>query len=69
MAAPPGLSAADKQKLVAFATKVHGSPEWKAVLAKNKWTDYFQTGDEFTTFAAGESKRVSDVMTELGLTS
>lgn len=69
MAAPPGLSDQDKQKLVAFATKVHGSPEWKAVLEKNKWTDYFQTGAEFQTFAAGESKRVSDVMTQLGLAS
>ena len=69
MAAPSGLSAQDRQKLVAFATKVHSSPEWKAVLAKNKWTDFFQTGAEFQMYATTESKRVSDVMNELGLGS
>jgi putative tricarboxylic transport membrane protein len=67
MAAPPGLSPDDKEKLIKFATDVHESPEWKAVLEKNKWIDFFQTGDEFKAFADSETQRVNDVMTELGL--
>jgi putative tricarboxylic transport membrane protein len=69
MAAPPGLSPEDKEKLIKFATDVHASPQWKAALKANKWTDFFQTGDEFKAFADSETKRVADVMTELGLAS
>ena len=67
--APPGISDADKEKLTKFVTGVHGSPEWKAALEKNGWTDFFQTGDEFQKYADSETKRVSELMSELGLAS
>ncbi|MBA3530154.1 MAG: tripartite tricarboxylate transporter substrate binding protein [Propionibacteriaceae bacterium] len=65
--AAPDISDADKQALVAAITKMHDSPEWKAVLTKNGWTDAFVTGDEFATYMTEQSKRVEDVLTTLGL--
>jgi putative tricarboxylic transport membrane protein len=69
LAAPPGLSAEDKQALVDFATQLRDSPEWKAVLEKNGWTDAFLAGDEFKAFVDSENTRVSDVLNEMGLGS
>ena len=69
LAAPPGLSAEDKQALVDFATKLRDSPEWKAVLEKNGWTDAFLAGDEFKAYIDTENTRVSDVLNEMGLGS
>src|ERR671920_1011509 len=39
--APPEISDADKQALVGALTTMHGSPEWREVLAANGWTDAF----------------------------
>jgi putative tricarboxylic transport membrane protein len=69
LAAPPGLSVEDKQALVDFATKLRDSPEWKAVLKKNGWTDAFLAGDEFKAFVDSENTRVSGVLSEMGLGS
>lgn len=65
--APPEISDGDKAALVAAVTKMHDSPEWKAVLTKNGWTDAFATGDEFGTYMEDQTKRVEDVLTKLGL--
>jgi putative tricarboxylic transport membrane protein len=67
--APPGLSAEDRTALVAFARKLNASPEWKAELEKNGWTDAFQAGDEFETFVDTETQRVTATLDELGLGS
>jgi putative tricarboxylic transport membrane protein len=69
LVAPPGLSAEDKQALVDFAAKLHDSPEWKAVLEQNGWTDAFLAGDEFKAFIDAENTRVSDVLNDMGLGS
>ena len=29
--------------------KLHDSPEWKQMLEKNDWTDFFKTGDDFNS--------------------
>lgn len=67
--APPELSAEDRQTLLDFADAVHNSAEWKAALKKNGWTDAYLAGDEFKTFVTSESRRVTDVLSELGLGS
>jgi putative tricarboxylic transport membrane protein len=67
--APPGLNAGDRTTLEQFAKNLHDSPEWKAVLQKNGWTDAFMAGDEFKTFIDAENQRVGGVLTELGLGS
>ena len=69
MIAPPELSAEDRDALLAFADKLHTTPEWKAALKKNGWTDAYLSGDEYKTFVDSESKRVTGVLNELGLGS
>jgi len=66
--APPELQDGDKTALIELATKMHDSQEWKDALTQNGWTDAFITGDEFKAFIASENQRVSDVLSELGLT-
>ncbi|WP_426939143.1 Bug family tripartite tricarboxylate transporter substrate binding protein [Pseudarthrobacter sp. S3] len=67
MVAPPGITEADKAKLIAALEKMHGTNAWKEALKKNSWTDAFVTGDEFETFLTEQDKRVADVLTKLGL--
>jgi putative tricarboxylic transport membrane protein len=66
--APPELQDGDKQALIDLATKMHDSEQWKAALTQYGWTDAFITGDEFAAFITSENQRVSDVLSELGLT-
>jgi putative tricarboxylic transport membrane protein len=66
--APPELQEGDRTALVELATKMHDSQQWKDALTQNGWTDAFITGDEFKAFIASENQRVSDVLSELGLT-
>jgi putative tricarboxylic transport membrane protein len=65
--APPELSDADKQALVNAVAKMHDSQEWKDVLTKNDWADAYLTADEFSTYMAEQTKRVQDVLGQLGL--
>lgn len=67
LVAPPGISDADKTKLIDAVTKMHGSDEWKEALKKNRWTDAFVTGDDFGTFLKDQDQRVADVLQKLGL--
>jgi putative tricarboxylic transport membrane protein len=66
--APPDLQGGYKEALIELDTKMHDSQQWKDALATNGWTDAFITGDEFGTFITSENQRVSDVLSELGLT-
>ncbi|MFJ4921445.1 Bug family tripartite tricarboxylate transporter substrate binding protein [Streptomyces sp. NPDC088725] len=65
--APPGLSDAERAKLLAFFTKLHDSPQWRESLKKNGWDDAFLTGEKFGDFLAAEDRRVESVLKELGL--
>ena len=65
--APPGISAAKKERLVDAFQKMHETPEWKAALKANSWADAFQTSDQFSTFLTEQDKRVADTLSELGL--
>jgi putative tricarboxylic transport membrane protein len=65
--APPELSDADKQALVNAVAKMHDSQDWKDVLTKNDWADAYLTADEFSTYMADQTKRVEDVLSQLGL--
>jgi len=67
MVAPGGITAEQKQQLVDLMTKMHDSQPWKDALAKNGWTDSFQTGDEFASFVKAENERVAGVLGKLGL--
>ena len=65
--APPGITDAQRDRLIEAFEKMHESPEWKAALKKNAWADAFETGDDFATFLEQQDKRVSDTLSELGL--
>ena len=65
--APPGISAAQKQRWVKVFDAMHATQGWKDALAKNGWTDAYLSGDEFATFLTAQDKRVADVLTALGL--
>ncbi|MEU7700673.1 tripartite tricarboxylate transporter substrate binding protein [Streptomyces sp. NPDC039028] len=65
--APPGLSDAEREKLVALVTALHDSPQWRASLETHGWNDAFLPGEEFGTFLAEQDRRVGSVLKELGL--
>ncbi|MFJ3902769.1 Bug family tripartite tricarboxylate transporter substrate binding protein [Streptomyces sp. NPDC090025] len=65
--APPGLSDAERDKLVGLVTALHASKEWRAALKTHGWNDAFLPGDAFGTFLADQDKQVGSVLKELGL--
>ncbi|TXS14463.1 tripartite tricarboxylate transporter substrate binding protein [Streptomyces sp. adm13(2018)] len=65
--APPGLSDAEREKLVALVTELHASPQWRESLKTHGWDDAFLPGEEFGAFLAEEDRRVGSVLKELGL--
>ncbi|MGO1050690.1 Bug family tripartite tricarboxylate transporter substrate binding protein [Crossiella sp. CA198] len=67
MVAPPGLSDAERTRLVELFQQLHDSPQWQEAVKRNGWTDAFLPGAKFGEFLAAESKRVADVLKELGL--
>jgi putative tricarboxylic transport membrane protein len=65
--APPGLSAAQRRRLVSIVTEMHDSPSWQAAVRANGWTDDFLTGPAFGEFLSAESRRVHGVLARLGV--
>ncbi|GAA1345009.1 tripartite tricarboxylate transporter substrate binding protein [Catellatospora bangladeshensis] len=65
--APPGITDADRARLVDLFTDLHGSPQWREALARNGWTDAFTPGAEFGSFLREENERVATVLKDLGL--
>ena len=66
--APPDIKPAERDAAIKAITKLHDSPEWKAALKKNGWTDFFKPGDEFRTYMDSETERVKTVLGDIGLT-
>ena len=65
--APPGITDAQKERLVDAFQKMHETQEWKDALKANSWADAFQTSDQFGEFLKAQDKRVADTLSELGL--
>ncbi|WP_434600319.1 Bug family tripartite tricarboxylate transporter substrate binding protein [Streptomyces sp. A5-4] len=65
--APPGLTDAERDKLVTLIQKLHDSPQWQESMKKNGWDDAFLTGKEFGDFLDEQDRRVDSVLKELGL--
>ncbi|MCP2166119.1 Bug family tripartite tricarboxylate transporter substrate binding protein [Goodfellowiella coeruleoviolacea] len=65
--APPGLTPAERDRLVKLIADLHDSAQWKEALAKNGWSDAFAGGDEFASFLSAENDRVASVLSDLGL--
>ncbi|MEN8653099.1 tripartite tricarboxylate transporter substrate-binding protein [Streptomyces sp. 21So2-11] len=65
--APPGLTDAERDKLVTLIRKLHESPQWQESMKKNGWDDAFLTGKKFGDFLDEQDRRVDSVLKELGL--
>ncbi len=65
--APPGITAAQRDRLIAAFEKLHATPAWEQALKDNSWADAFETGDDFADFLQEQDKRVADTLGELGL--
>ncbi|MGW2560257.1 Bug family tripartite tricarboxylate transporter substrate binding protein [Streptomyces sp. NPDC001514] len=65
--APPGLSDAERDKLIGLVQELHDSPQWKDSMKKNGWNDAFLPGKRFGDFLDEQNKRVDTVLKELGL--
>jgi putative tricarboxylic transport membrane protein len=69
LVAPPNISAADREQIVAWVEKLHASREWRRNLERFGWTDFFQAGSEFDRFVESETTRVQAIVRDLGLAS
>ena len=66
--APPGISAADRDRLVrAAAAAASRAPEWNAAVQRSGWTNAFLPGDQFGAFLAEQDREVRTTLTRLGL--
>ncbi|MEU3688899.1 Bug family tripartite tricarboxylate transporter substrate binding protein [Streptomyces narbonensis] len=65
--APPGLSDAERERLVGLVTELHDSPQWRESLKTHGWNDAFLPGEEFGDFLTAQDERVGTVLEELGL--
>ncbi|MBA3780435.1 MAG: tripartite tricarboxylate transporter substrate binding protein [Nocardioides sp.] len=65
--APPGITDAQRQRLIDAFTSMHETQVWKDALKANSWADAFETGDDFGAFIEEEDKRVADTLGKLGL--
>jgi putative tricarboxylic transport membrane protein len=65
--APPGLSDAERDKVVAFVDKVRATPAWKENVKRFGWTEVAKSGAEFESFLQSEEQRVKQLVSDLGL--
>ena len=67
LVAPPGISKAQQDALIALVEDLFKTKGWKQAMAKNGWTPALLTGQEFSDYMASETKRVQDILGKLGL--
>ena len=65
--APPGLSDAERDKVVAFVDEVRATPSWKESVERFGWTEVAKPGTEFDSFLESEVLRVKQLVSDLGL--
>jgi putative tricarboxylic transport membrane protein len=66
VAAPPGITAADRQRLERVIDGMVHSAAWRAALDRYRWLDRYLAGDEFARYVDSEETRVRLVLRELG---
>ncbi|KQS63996.1 tripartite tricarboxylate transporter substrate binding protein [Modestobacter sp. Leaf380] len=65
LVAPPGLTEAEVRRLTDLVLALHDTPQWRAALTTNSWTDALLTGPEFAAFLTGQQQLVDDTLTQL----
>jgi len=66
--APPGLSAAEQEALVARVTRLATSDAWRQAIAQNGWEDQLLAGAGFRQFLLAEQARIEAVLRRLAAT-
>jgi len=67
VSAPPKLTNEQRQAYLALIDKVVQTQTWKDHLRKNNWSDAYLAGDDFRKYIGEETKRVTALLTTLGL--
>jgi putative tricarboxylic transport membrane protein len=65
--APPGISAADRDRLVELLQRLQQSPEWNTAVQRAGWTNAFLPADQFGAFLVEQDREVRTTLTRLGL--
>jgi putative tricarboxylic transport membrane protein len=65
--APPGLTDAERDDIVAFVDEVRATPAWKANVERFGWTEVARSGADFDAFLQSEQERVKQLVSDLGL--
>jgi len=65
--APPGITTADRDRLVHLLQRLEQTPEWNAAVARTGWTNAFLPTDQFGAFLAEQDRDVRATLTRLGL--
>jgi putative tricarboxylic transport membrane protein len=67
VAAPPGLSDADKAELVDTVKTMVESDGWKSILAQKGWANTFLAGADFEAYLSGEIESTTAILKSLGI--
>jgi putative tricarboxylic transport membrane protein len=65
--APPGLTDAERDDVVAFVDEVRATPAWKENVERFGWTEVATSGTDFDSFLQSEQERVEQLVSDLGL--
>lgn len=65
--APPGISDDAKNCMIATMDAMSTSSGWQEALAKNGWTGFYLSGDEYAAYLQSEQVTTKEVLTDLGL--
>ena len=65
--APPGISVADRDRLVQLLQRIEQTPEWNAAVQRIGWTNAFLPGDEFGAFLTAQDRDVRATLARLNL--
>lgn len=65
--APPGVSDADRNAMIAMITRMAATPQWADMCKQRDWTQITLPGDGYKAFLEAEVARIEGILKELGL--
>lgn len=67
VAAPPGISDAERAELEHLVRRAAQTPEWQETLDRLYWNDVYMSGPEFDKFLKEDQAEIADLVKELDL--
>lgn len=67
LVAPPDIPDEVRDELIAIATEMRDTDEWRDTLDRNDWSDEFMVGAEFEEFLMSEIESTEEIIRGLGL--